>query len=272
MNLLKLLSPLGKDLSKMGVSDWIKAVAVLACFFLLIFTIFEVVLFYPQILSAIKGVPYVENRPVEIIKECDFDVTTKKVKSSTHIVGIFDRRDRLIGHGSGLALSGAENTGKILTNYHVIEGNYKIKVWYGYDGVRWVNATIDSSFPDSDIAVIKIDRSFPNTAGLVNSGGDLVSLNLREAETLRTAGWPNSPDGSATITQGIFSRRVNVEGVELLQTDAAINPGNSGGPLFNRCGVVGINTAKLSAVGVEGAGFALSSKYIGRVTGITIQP
>ncbi|MBA7673596.1 Serine protease Do-like HtrA [subsurface metagenome] len=46
---------------------------------------------------------------------------------------------------------------------------------------------------------------------------------------------------------------------DLIETDAAINPGNSGGPLVNMAGeVIGITSVKISQVGVEGLGYAIS--------------
>jgi serine protease Do len=64
---------------------------------------------------------------------------------------------------------------------------------------------------------------------------------------------------SSTVTTGIVSaigRDLQTIGrieVPMIQTDAAINPGNSGGPLLNSRGeLVGINTAIVAGIGVDG--------------------
>jgi serine protease Do len=69
-------------------------------------------------------------------------------------------------------------------------------------------------------------------------------------------------------TEGIVSRRgVSIpvsQGqtlYDLIETSAAINPGNSGGPLVNLAGeVIGITSAKIATVGVEGMGYAISTE------------
>jgi serine protease Do len=71
-----------------------------------------------------------------------------------------------------------------------------------------------------------------------------------------------------SATNGIISRKgvtITTDTGEtlhdLIQTNAAIHPGNSGGPLVNMAGdVVGITSAKLSAVGIEGMGYAISTQ------------
>ena len=188
----------------------------------------------------------------------------QKAKASTHLVGQYDRKDNLVSYGSGFAINDPATNGLVITNYHVIEGTKTIKVWIGYDGKEWINASVFAAYPDQDIALLKVDYNFFWKSDLLDSD------KLKPAETLYAIGWPNDPTGEATITKGIFSRRISEEGFDIIQTDASINPGNSGGPLINACGVIGMNTAKLTwsdnSTPAEGTGYALSSKYIDSIT------
>ena len=122
-------------------------------------------------------------------------------------------------------------------------------------GIR--EAYLIGSDPYSDIAVLKI----PCT--------DLTPADFGDSDTL-TAGEPaiaiGNPGGiqlQGTVTAGIISatnREITIDSntMELIQTDASINPGNSGGPLLNRYGqVIGVTSAKISASGYEGIGFAI---------------
>jgi len=190
---------------------------------------------------------------------CDEQQTLQSAKLATTTVNLFDRRNNFIGHGSGLILDTPDKN-LILTNYHVIEDAPKIKVWIGWDNKGLTDASVYANYPDQDIALLKVDYKFTYTMPLINSG------NLAPAETLYAIGWPNENGGEATITKGIFSRRLSEGGFDIIQTDASINPGNSGGPLVSKCGVVGINTAKLiwaeTYVPAEGTGYALSSNFI----------
>ena len=156
------------------------------------------------------------------------------------------------GSGSGIILS---NDGYIVTNNHVIEGAYTIKVTLS-DGTEY-DATLVGADARTDLAVIKIEgESFP-AATLGNSS------ELQVGELAVAIGNPLGNELAGSVTGGYISalnRSITVDDREfnLIQTDAAINPGNSGGALVNNYGeVIGINSVKMSASGVEGIGFAI---------------
>ena len=76
-------------------------------------------------------------------------------------------------------------------------------------------------------------------------------------------GIPMGMEFVVSVTVGVISAlnrtiEINDRTLNLIQTDAAINQGNSGGALLNSQGqVIGINSAKIAASGVEGLGFAI---------------
>jgi len=155
------------------------------------------------------------------------------------------------GAGSGFVI---DNRGYILTNNHVVEGAFNIRVKFE-DG-RALEAEVLGRDPLTDVALIKLKNPPPN----------LPALKLGDSDAMRVGDWVvaiGNPFGLASsVSAGILSAKAREIGAtqydDFLQTDAAINPGNSGGPLFNLRGeVIGINTAIVS--GGAGIGFAVPS-------------
>ena len=156
------------------------------------------------------------------------------------------------GVGSGVVF---DSNGYIATNYHVVEGAQDITVSFT-DG-RTMSGKVLGSDPATDLAVVKVDASDLPTAVLGNSDSLMVG------EPAIAIGNPLGLEFRGSVTVGVISalnRTIDVgdRRYKLIQTDAAINPGNSGGALVNADGqVVGINSAKISAAGVEGMGFSI---------------
>jgi serine protease Do len=175
------------------------------------------------------------------------------IATETVVTDFFGRRSTEYGAGSGILI---DSDGYITTNNHVIENAHTIYVELA-DG-RTFPARVIGTDPLSDLAVIKINAT--NLTYAYWGDSNLLSV----GEWVLAIG--NALGEGITATHGIVSRlnvSLSVEGTVLyglIGTDAAINPGNSGGPLVNMAGeVIGINSVKIVAPGVEGMGFAISS-------------
>ncbi len=192
----------------------------------------------------------------------DFVSVIAKVKPSvvainTEVVtyDIFNRPLTQEGAGSGWII---DEDGYIVTNNHVIEGAESITVTLA-DG-RTFEAAIVGTDALADLAVLKVNAP------------DLVKANRGDSSKVRVGEWVlavGNPLGlGISAKQGIVSRvavSILVSSgqmlYDLIETSAAINPGNSGGPLVNMRGeVIGITSVKIAVVGVEGMGYAISSK------------
>ncbi|MHB8105724.1 MAG: S1C family serine protease [Dehalococcoidales bacterium] len=168
---------------------------------------------------------------------------------------IFNRPYTEQGAGSGWII---DSNGIIVTNNHVVEGAKTITVTT--DNGTSYKANMSSVFIDSlnDLAIIKIDAK------------NLPALKPGISSKMRIGDWViaigNALGQGTRATDGIISRKgvsldvdQNQTLYDLIETSAAINPGNSGGPLVNMNGeVIGITSAKISSVGVEGMGYAIS--------------
>lgn len=161
-------------------------------------------------------------------------------------------------HGTGVIM---DAEGWIMTNAHVVENMTRTTVITA-DGKQYA-AKKTHYDEDSDLALLKIEATglkaatFADTPAVV--GETAVAIGTPISSSLRnsaTAGIVSGVDRSISATY------------RLLQTDAAINPGNSGGPLVNAEGkIIGINTMKYSAVGIDNLSFAIpadTARYVYR--------
>jgi serine protease Do len=163
----------------------------------------------------------------------------------------FGRSETAEGFGSGIIIA---ESGYILTNNHVAEGATTLSVALS-TGAEYA-ARLVGKDSRTDLAVLKIEAAGLPFAKLGDSSA------LKAGDLAVAIGNPLG-ELSGTVTAGIVSatdREITIEGerMNLLQTDAAINPGNSGGALCNIYGeVIGVVSAKTSALGIEGLGFAI---------------
>ncbi len=214
------------------------------------------------------GVSAEEQNNIEIYKSARL--------ATVYITSTTVRRDFFYGPvaseslGSGFLVN---DSGFILTNFHVISGSSRIQVTLP-DQTQYYATALDTDRSD-DLALIKIN---PKKKQEFLRLGD--SDRLQVGQKVLAIGDPFGLEG--TLTVGVVSsigRALNSETQQrlegLIQTDAAINGGNSGGPLLDSSGsVIGINTAILGRTNI-GIGFAmpinrakalLSDYQAGRVT------
>ena len=170
--------------------------------------------------------------------------------------------------GSGIIVGESETELLICTNNHVVENASELTVSF-IDETSYT-ALVKGTDPDNDLAIVAVDLEEigQDTRDAIRVAQTGSSEELRIGEQVVAIG--NALGYGQSVTTGIVSaldRSIECSdeygyGVSeydgLIQTDAAINPGNSGGALLNMKGeLIGINSAKASANGVEGMGYAI---------------
>jgi S1-C subfamily serine protease len=194
---------------------------------------------------------------------------------SPGVVSINVATDAGGGQASGWVF---DNSGNIVTNYHVVQGATYIEVSFT-SGFKAVGEVVGED-TDSDLAVIHVDAPADELHPLTI--GDSSALQV--GQYVVAIGNPFGLNGSmstgivSSLGRSMESMNESENGTffsagDLIQTDAAINPGNSGGPLLNLAGeVVGVNRAIRSFASTEGGdalnsgiGFAVSSNIVARV-------
>ena len=150
------------------------------------------------------------------------------VKNSVVMLEVYDSRNKLIATGSGFC---AYKENYIVTNFHVIEGAYSVKVIT--DDKNYIDAEGVLFFSkEEDLAVITMD-------------GKLTPLKIGNADNLKVKSKVTaigSPMGELnTVSEGIIS---NIDEKDLIRISVPISHGSSGGVLLNgRNEVIGITSA-----------------------------
>ncbi|MGW5123149.1 S1C family serine protease [Streptomyces sp. NPDC004069] len=177
--------------------------------------------------------------------------------------------------GSGVVY---DDKGHVVTNAHVVGTGKRFQVTTANSEAS-LTATLVSTYPDQDLAVVKLDK-VPHGLKAATFG---ESGKVEVGQIVLAMG---SPLGlSSSVTQGIVSAtgRTVSEGQEgggtgatiagMVQTSAAINPGNSGGALVNLNGqVIGIPTLaaadpQLGGSAAPGIGFAIPASTVKTIAG-----
>ncbi|MFJ4669913.1 S1C family serine protease [Kitasatospora purpeofusca] len=183
------------------------------------------------------------------------------------------------GLGSGIVY---DDKGDIVTNAHVVGTATAFTVTLA-GSTKPLDATLVGSYPDSDLAVIRLSSPPGGLRPAVFGDSNKVEL----GQITLAMG---SPLGlSSSVTQGIVSatgRTVSEPRTEgspgavignMVQTSAAINPGNSGGALVNLDSqVIGINTLAAtepdsSGAAAPGIGFAIPASTVTSIAGQLIK-
>ena len=195
-----------------------------------------------------------------------YEKSSRAVVNISNIAVNYDFYYRAIpaesGSGTGFIIN---NSGIIVTNYHVVEGASKLVVTLSNNS-QWPGKLVGAD-PNNDLAIVHIQAPTDSYDILKFSPSNDIVVGQKVLAL-------GNPFGlRQTLTTGIISalgRTIaakngrKIEGI--IQTDAAINPGNSGGPLLDSEGnVIGINTAIIGSSGSVGIGFAVPSNTALRI-------
>lgn len=146
--------------------------------------------------------------------------------------------------GSGFVIGKTGSKSKyIVTSYHIISENTDgVSVVVSRDVFMKAKAVITSAI--GDYAVLELEKELYDRNPLPLKLNENVAI----AQKVYALGFPGAASAiedkntwapeDVTVSGGIISKELTVDGVGTYQVDASLNPGNSGGPLITEDGAV----------------------------------
>lgn len=167
------------------------------------------------------------------------------ISPSVVYIETYDQFESFLAGGSGFVV---DSNGKILTNFHLIDGAYSAKVTMD-DGTVYNVSKVLAYDIDNDIAVLRI-----NVTGLkavILGDSDLINT----GDKIYTIGNPFGLEN--TISDGLISSKSRTIGKgTYIQISAPISSGSSGGVLLNEQALV-IGVTSLGIDGGQNLNFAI---------------
>jgi len=150
-----------------------------------------------------------------------------------------DHREVVAGTLSTGTCSAISDDGLLLTSEHVVSGGGQISI--RFEGENAIPATIESTSPNTDLAVLRVSRKTEDFIGLapmrsVQPGDEIFTYGYPASAVLGRE--PKFTDGTVSALSGPGGEAA------FLQISVPIQPGNSGGPVVNNEGqLVGVVAA-----------------------------
>ena len=161
--------------------------------------------------------------------------------------------------GSGFFVKSASGEVLVLTNAHVVDNAFVVRVALERAGGSRKYATVVCMAPDVDLALLRVANCAVDDSDILTIASSSPSL----FSSVATLGFPQG-GSTVCITKGVVSRidaqlyavlldlgfsshfSCSPSKLLILQIDAAINPGNSGGPALSADGsVVGVASSNI---------------------------
>lgn len=162
----------------------------------------------------------------------DAERVFEQLRGSMVVVTVFDERNAIEGEGSGVAVA----TDKIITNCHVVQDSFAIRVTLGDQSFP---AVLEREDVERDLCRLEVKGLNAKPAAL------RATQDLAPGEAVFAIGNPLGL--GLSVSSGIVSAVKEYQGQRLVFSSTPIAPGSSGGGLFDVSGkLVAITSARMS--------------------------
>ena len=187
----------------------------------------------------------VNNISDEVKKDTQENI--EKLDDAVVLIEIYDYFGDYLGHGSGFII---DKYGTVVTNYHVVDGAYKMKVVIEKNGfkTKYDVQKIISGSKSKDLAKIAIKRNNSEFFSYLN----LAKNYPTKGDDCWSISTPFERDYMNTVSKGLISNLQSDRHPKKIQHTAEITKGSSGGPLLNSLSEV---------IGVVSGGIATPEGY-----------